>query len=436
MAVVINVPGKKGELFGSSGIRQLMGKELVQLALNVGITTGNHYRHVIVGCDTRTSAQAVKQAFVAGLLTAGARVFDAGVLPTPTLAFAANRFDAAAMITASHNPPEYNGIKLLNPDGSAFDAKQRAQIEEAISTDTFSAARWDEVRSSYLYSGAIGMHIKRILSDFPGQRRLKVIIDPGGGAAYRTTSLLLSKMGCEIALINSYPNGFFPRPPEPVEENLHELCRTTQQLGADLGIAHDGDADRMMVVDDRGRFISGDKLLVIFAKEAGAKRIVTTVDASMVIDEIGLNVTRTKVGDIYVSEELLKGGSFGGEPSGAWIFPGISLCPDGIYAAARIVDIASRSKISTLADAIPAYPILRASLPRNEHTWNNICERLSALGLWLETDLDGLKFNFDGGWVLIRNSGTEPKIRITTEAKSEELLQQVHNDVIKAVTTC
>ena len=143
-----------------------------------------------------------------------------------------------------------------------------------------------------------------------------------------------------MVALNCYPNGFFPHDIEPTEANLGDLIRATGESGAELGIAHDGDGDRMMAVDDRGRFLPGDKLLVLFAQELGAQEIVTTIDASMAIDEVGFIVNRTIVGDTYVSEKLKGGGHFGGEPSGSWVFPSISLCPDGIYAAAQVVAIA------------------------------------------------------------------------------------------------
>src|SRR3972149_4008828 len=129
-------------LFGTSGIRRIADKSLVELALKVGLAVGKVYGNVVVGCDTRTSSDAVKHAFISGLLTAGSRSYDAGVIPTPTLALAARKFQAGAMITASHNPPEYNGIKLLNPDGSAFSPTQRQQIEAAVSSDSFEATSW------------------------------------------------------------------------------------------------------------------------------------------------------------------------------------------------------------------------------------------------------------------------------------------------------
>jgi phosphoglucosamine mutase len=189
----------------------------------------------------------------------------------------------------------------------------------------------------------------------------------------------------------------------------------------------------MMVVDDRGRFVPGDKLMVILARHLGAKKLVTTIDASMLIDEMGFSVTRTKVGDTHISEELKKGGDFGGEPSGAWIFPHSSLCPDGIYAAAQIVAIASQQSLSTMVDDIPQYPLLRGSVAGSGLAVSELGKRLAVLKPLSIDDSDGIKLNFKDGWLLVRPSGTEPKIRITAEAKTETRVHELYNSGLQAI---
>jgi len=424
------------QLFGTSGIRRIADKNLVQLALEIGLAVGMVYGSVVVGSDTRTSSEVMKYALVSGLLAAGSRGCDAGVIPTPTLAFAARDFDAGAMITASHNPPEYNGIKLLNPDGSAFNSNQQKQIEEMILDGSLSVALWDKIKSSSIYSGAVDRHIEHILRDFPGRLKLKVVLDCGCGAASAVTPYLLRKLGCEVVTLNCYPSGFFPHAIEPTESNLSDLIRATREFSADLGIAHDGDGDRMMAVDDKGRFIPGDKLLALFAQEVEAKEVVTTTDASMAIDEMGFSVTRTRVGDTYVSEELKKGGDFGGEPSGSWVFPSISLCPDGVYAAARLVAMAGRQKLSQLVDGIPHYPLLRGSISSEWVVMSKLERQLMVMEPLSVSNIDGIKLSFTDGWLLIRASGTEPKIRITTEAKGEARMHQLYDNGIRAIKEC
>jgi len=340
------------------------------------------------------------------------------------------------MITASHNPPEYNGIKLLNSDGSAFGSGQRKQIERMISDGSLSVALWDKIESSSIYSRAIEKHIEHILRDFPGRLKLKVMVDCGCGAASMVTPYLLRKLGCEVVTLNCYPSGFFPRAIEPTESNLGDLTRSTREFGADLGIAHDGDGDRMMAVDNKGRFIPGDKLLALFAREVGAKEVVTTIDASMILDEMGFKIIRTRVGDTYVSEELKKSGDFGGEPSGSWVFPNISLCPDGIYAAARLVTMAGRQKLSQLVDSIPHYPLLRGNINSEGVVISKLERQLKTMEPLSISNTDGIKLNFEDGWLLIRASGTEPKIRITAEARGEARVHQLYDKGIGIIRKC
>lgn len=405
-------------VFGTSGIRRLWDRSLLDLAVQVGLAVGGDYGKVVVGTDTRTTGDSLKYAFISGLLAAGGTAEDAGVLPTPTLALAARDFAAGVMITASHNPPPYNGIKLLNPDGSAFDRNQQERIEAAISSDSFRVSGWEKVGQSYLHRGAIERHLERIRRDFPENLKLKVALDCAAAAASVITPRLLQELSCEVKLINCTPGGVFPRGIEPTESNLEELAALTRESGADVGIAHDGDADRMMAVDDRGRFVPGDKLLAIFAREMGAADIVTTIDASMSVEETGGRVRRTCIGDNYVSEELKNGGVFGGEPSGSWIFPAVSLCPDGIYAAVLLAAIAGRHKLSRLVDDIPAYPLLRGSIDAAGVDLSQLESRLMALEPLTVSRNDGIKLDFADGWLLVRASGTEPKIRLTAEAKT------------------
>src|ERR1035437_352158 len=254
-------------LFGTSGIRRIADRDLLQIALKTGLAVGKVHKKVVVGCDTRTSGESVKYAFVSGLLAAGAESYDAGVLPTPTLALAARKFDAGAMITASHNPPEYNGIKLVNPDGSAFDGKQREQFEGLIADSSLAAGPWQQMKGNHPYEGAIREHADSIKRDFPAAIKLKVVLDCGCGAASVITPDLLKQMGCDVITLNCSPSGFFSHDVEPIEANLTQLIQATREFGADLGIAHDGDADRMMAVDDKGRFIPGDILLLLFAQQ-------------------------------------------------------------------------------------------------------------------------------------------------------------------------
>ncbi|MDD4984525.1 MAG: phosphoglucosamine mutase [Dehalococcoidales bacterium] len=424
------------QLFGTSGIRRLFDEDLVQLALRVGMALGKSYHSVVVANDTRTSAGVLKHAVISGILSSGARCSDGGILSTPTLAFAARNFQAGVMITASHNPPEYNGIKLINPDGAAFSPAQCRQVEELVCGGLPWAASWQEIGSSKVLGGAVEEHSERILKDLPSGLGIKVVVDCGCGPASGITPYLLRRLGCRVVGLNCYPSGFFPHNPEPIEANLGELIKATKDFDADLGIAHDGDADRMMAVDDKGRFVPGDKLLGLFSREVGAKEVVTTLDASMAIEEMGFKVTRTRIGDTAVSEELKSAGDFGGEPSGSWIFPGISLCPDGIYAAGRIAVIAGNNKLSALIDEIPSYPIIRGSVGVEGVAVSELEPRLAAMNPLSLSKRDGIRLGFADSWLLIRSSGTEPKVRITAEARSRARAEELYDLGIRIVKEC
>jgi len=430
---------KKFLKFGSSGIRGIANKEITpQIALDLGLAIGSLYPEVVVGRDPRIAGEMIENAVTAGLLSSGSKVVRIGMVPTPTLALASKGHGCGIMVTASHNPAEYIGIKVFK-DGMSFDTEQQQKIEEILMTGTFRYANWDRTGSVRNPGTAIDDHIGLILQN-TSNACLKVVVDCGCGAASVITPYVLREMGCEVITLNSQPDGHFPaREPEPVDETLGLLKSTVRAAGADLGIAHDGDADRMMAVDDQGNFVKGDKMLAFFAIREAKKAIAVPVDASKVIDDLlaGMKIARTKVGDVYVAEELKKiKGEFGGEPSGAWIFPRISLCPDGIYAAARLVEIVEKEgELSRLLDSIPEYPVKRgAYLCRDkERAMIKITQELKGLGE-INT-LDGIKADLEDGWILVRPSGTEPKIRITVESSNncDELYRRAEEIVRKAV---
>ncbi|MCX9011482.1 MAG: phosphoglucosamine mutase [Candidatus Methanoperedens sp.] len=426
-------------MFGSSGIRGVANKEITPgLALDFGLAVGSIYPEVAVGHDPRVSSEMIEHAIVSGLLSAGSKVVKAGMVPTPTLALASRDYDCGIMVTASHNPARYIGMKVFK-GGMSFNTKQQEEIEDLLEKKRFNHASWERTGNLGAMDSALEDHSEAILKNTAGSD-LKVVVDCGCGAASVITPYVLKRMGCEVLTLNSQPDGSFPgREPEPVEENLSLLKKTVRAAGADLGIAHDGDADRMMAVDNMGRFISGDKMLALFAQREAKSAIAVPVDTSKVIDDIlgGVKISRTKVGDVYVAEELGKtGGEFGGEPSGAWIFPKISLCPDGIYAAARLVEIVEREgELAGLVDSIPEYPVKRGAFACSDkkRAMEEIMQKLSGLGE-INT-LDGIRVDTGDGWVLVRPSGTEPKIRITVESKNrcEELYAEASGIVSRAV---
>ena len=201
-------------------------------------------------------------------------------------------------------------------------------------------------------------------------------------------------------------------------------------------MAHDGDGDRLVAIDDMGRVVPGDKLLIVIANFLNARKVITTVDASMIVEEAGFQILRTRVGDAFVSQEMKNGGDFGGEAAGAWIFPKVSLCPDGIYAAAVVAHIVSKERLSVLVDAIPSYPILRASFPTDKQSMTRIEEELMRLRPLSVTRLDGLRLDMGAGWLLVRPSGTEPKLRLTVEAREHKRAEELFNSGKAVIQAC
>jgi len=427
-------------LFGSSGIRGRLGSEFtVDLALKIGAAAGTIADSIIVAQDPRTSGDLVIRALEAGAMASGANVSEAGMVPTPTLARAASGFDCGLMVTASHNPPEYNGVKMWNPDGSAFDSPQMLRVEDIISTGTIRRPDWKGVGSLSYYTTALEDHMRAVIEAI-GTAEAEVVVDCANGATSVITPLLLRRLGCKVTSINAQPDGFFPgRSPEPTEEHLGDLLGLVKRKGAALGIAHDGDGDRMVAVDENGRYIDGDRLLALFVVALKAKNVVAPVDASMILDDlVEGKVHRTRVGDVYVAEALKStGADFGGEPSGTFIFPDQTLCPDGVYAAALLSSMVKERPLSEMVDAIPKYPVWRMSRSFDNQKRGEVRKRLEQAMKTVDCErlitVDGYRAEFKEGWFLVRLSGTEPKIRVTAEARSQESLDLLDNLAEKAV---
>ena len=401
-------------LFGSSGIRQKFGRDLVDTALAVGAVIGEHFPDCIVGTDTRTTSPLLARAIIAGILETGGQARFTGIAPTPSIAYSARTAKAGCMITASHNPEEYNGIKLFNPDGSSFLQAQQQEVEDWLKELHWADWRHQGDESAF---DALTPHKKAILDEVSIDPGLSVVIDCGNGAGSMLTPSLLETAGTHTVCLTSNPFGYFGRPSEPLKEYLGYVGEMVKKTEAACAVVHDGDADRMMAFDNRGRYIDGDHLLMLFAEHLNAKRVVTTSDASMLIEEVA-EVRRTPVGDAYVSEELRSWGDFGGEPSGAWIFPQISYCPDGPFAAALFCEIASGCDVAERLDAMPSYTLLRESFHDEK-------AREKVAGLGAVTPTDGIRVAQENGWYLIRASGTEPKIRITAEGTTPNAAKEM-----------
>jgi phosphoglucosamine mutase len=424
------------KLFGTSGIRGPIGTAVTaDLALKMGralSTLLGPGHDIVVGYDSRTSNQMLEKALIAGILEGGCDVLSLGMAPTPLVGYATMKLgDAGVMITASHNPPQDNGIKVWNKNGMAYRPNQERELEKIISDETFFNASWENIGKVKDIKNTSREYVKDLLDYAHIKPGLKVVVDCASGAASYLSPLILRKAGCEVVTLNSQPDGFFPgRLPEPSEANLQELMKMVKATQSDLGIAHDGDADRMIAVDEKGNMADFDKLVSLMAREVGG-RVVTTVDASNSIDmclEGKGEVIRTKVGDVHVAEAIEENdASFGGEPSGTWIHPDFCMCPDGILSALRIATLVSeKGPLSKLLDEVPSFPTLREKINCEEFQKKMIMEKTEAEFAKLFEDvsevnlIDGVRLSLENGsWVLIRPSGTESYVRITLGGKTD-----------------
>jgi len=448
------------KLFGTSGIRGLANQEVTaELAAKVGLALASYLNEgtVLIGRDTRTSGSMIEYALTAGLLAGGVSVKKLGIVPTPVLAYLTKRTkaDAGVMITASHNPPRYNGIKIFNSDSTALSEHQQREIEEILRNGKFKLTTWKEIKSAIESEALVEYYVDEALENLTLKKAWRIVVDPGCGATFKLAPEIFRRLGCEVRAVNAQPDGFFPgRLPLPDENTLKSLCGVVKELKADLGVAYDGDGDRMVLIDENGSFCSLDRTLASYAsyvvEKEGSGKIVTHVEASMCIDRMVERVDgvviRTKVGDVNIADAIRKHDAiFGGEPCGAWIHPEFHFCPDGILSSVLFLKMLEERGVS-LSEAlsvVPSYPIFRENVEcpniiKNEamkkieeeifEVFPNLCEK---------STVDGVRVTLPNGWVLVRPSGTEPLIRITVEAENREdaeaLMGKAKGLVVKAV---
>lgn len=445
-----------GKYFGTSGIREIVNERLTpELALKVGKALGTYLGEgkVVVGMDTRTSGEMLKGALISGLLSTGIDVIDIGLSPTPLTGFAIKLYEANAgvTVTASHNPPEYNGIKVWQENGMAYTNEMEKELERIIEEGRFRKVSWREI-GKLGFADPSKAYIKKALEMVALEGSYKVVVDCGNGAGSLISPYLQRELGNRVVSLNSHTSGYFVRELEPNAKSLEELAKAVKVLKADVGIAHDGDADRIGVVDDQGNFVEYEVMLSLISghmlRKFGKGKIITTVDAGFALDDyvkpLGGKVTRVKVGDVAVAEGIIRENAiFGGEPSGTWIMPQWNLTPDGIFAGALILEMIDKfGSLSELAKEIPRYVTLRAKIPcpnEKKRKAMEIIEReaLKSFEYRRLIDIDGVRIENDEWWVLFRPSGTEPIMRITLEAhtkeKAEELMKKARELVEKAI---
>ena len=428
------------KLFGSSGVRGLANVDLTpQLACKVGIAVAAHAKAklALVARDTRVSGPMIEDALVSSLLSKGTDVLLVGMIPTPTLAYATKAFgaDVGFMITASHNPPQYNGIKVFRSDSLSYTDEDQDAVEKNVAQGTFELADWRslgkitnvDAAQIYFQMGQKAVDLKKLW---------RIVVDPGCGATFSVAPAMLKALGCKVTTLNGQPDGYFPaRKSEPTAESLKDLANVVKALGADLGIAFDGDGDRVAFIDENGVFVNFDRSLAAYCayalKENNGGTVVTNVEASMCVETMaharGGRVIRTKVGDIYVSEAIKQSGAvFGGEPCGAWVHPKHHFCPDGPLSAALMLCALEKEKktLSEFISEVPEYVTQRINIIcKNDQKYKTVEKIGVALKVAFPTYLDfstvdGVRLALKDGWLLIRASGTEPLIRLTVEGES------------------
>ena len=432
-------------LFGTNGVRGVVNDFMdPQLALDVGRAIGTFMKgKVALATDCRTSADMFRSAVAAGLTSVGCDVLDLGALPTPTLQYFVkiSEISGGVMVTASHNPPEFNGIKAVDADGTEMHRSREEEIEQIYFSRAFDHKDWRGVGTVRPTSGALDYYQRAVLSlvdlDAIRKANLRVVLDCANGAGSLCSPTLLQRLGASASTLNCNPEGTFPgHPSEPVEENLGDLISLVKESGADLGIAQDGDADRVIFIDDKGHFVHGDRSLAVVAASMVAENdggiVVTPVSTSQCVEDVvraaGGEMMYTRVGAPIVARKMMEVGAlFGGEENGGLIFPHHQYCRDAAMSMAKMLEIlAVEGPLSSLLKKVPSYYLdkrkLRCPDERKEQVLRQVCEAFSSNKI---DTTDGAKVFFDGGWTLIRPSGTEPIFRVYSEGKDKATAKRI-----------
>jgi phosphomannomutase len=431
-----------------SGIRGIVGKGLTpQLVIKFAEAFSSYIGggEIAVAGDTRPSREMVSCAVMSGLLSCGASPVDCGILPIPTLQIytKAKKLDGAISITASHNPVEWNALKLILRGGAFLSPNQAGELLDFYYQGKFS--RVEQPGTIRRETDAFAAHQRKILAsaDTPliRRKRPKVVIDPCGGAAAPYVGSFLEELGAEVVCINCDSGGAFPRNPEPIPANLGRLCEVVRQEGADLGLAQDADADRLAAVDETGTPIGEEYTLALavdyYLRNRGKTPVVVNLSTSRVIEDIcrreGVKLLRTKVGEINVSRAMAQSGAkIGGEGNGGIIHADVHLCRDSFSGMALILEYLAWSgqPLSALKAGLPQYSMLKQKIPATFR------EAKRALSLLKDTyrqgridTTDGLRVDFPDFWFHVRPSNTEPVIRLQVEAanakKSFRVLEEI-----------
>lgn len=441
------------QLFGTNGVRGIAGKEITpELTLHIGKALGTmRPGQIAVGRDTRTTGPVLANALKAGLLATGCEVIDCGILPTPALQYIVKEhYDGGAMITASHNPPEYNGVKIIEPDGTEMGDEETIRLEELLSDHSIPVRPWNQVGTEVTALHLVDEYIHAVASQFEENigRGMTIVVDPGSGPACQTTPAILQALGCRVLTINGVMDGTFPgRLPEPSPEGLEGLAALVLASHAAFGVAHDGDADRAVFIDNKGVFVEENDEFALIVQHIckNAKGIIVTpVSTSQVVELVavaaGCTVQYTPVGSIYVARtmrQLVETGNpviFGGEGNGGLIFPNHQFCRYGGMTAAAMVSLLAETgkSLSSLIGQLPKRYMIKEKISTTHGA-----QLIEGLGKYYEGEsvdhTDGLKIKRHKKWALIRASGTEPLVRIMVDAAERDagldLLSEIKTSV-------
>ena len=443
------------KLFGTNGIRGVVNEDMnSDLALGIGKAWGTYLKKtikkpkVVIGTDARLSNQMLKNAISAGFIATGCDVVDVGLVPTPTLQYVVREknYDSGIIITASHNPPQFNGIKGVARDGTEFSKDIEEEIEKIYFAEDYSLADWKNVGNLSQWDGAIDLYINGILNtvdvELIKEKQFHIVLDCGNGAGSLVTPILLNKLGCKITELYCEPDGMFPgHNSEPIPENLADLIKKVPDVGADIGAAQDGDADRAIFIDEKGNYIWGDKSLALGAKYATKQNnggiAVTPVTTSSCFDDVVKEnkgeVIHTMVGSPIVARVMIEKKSvFGGEENGGLIFPELQYCRDSAMSIAKMLEIMAKEnkKLSELIDEIPKYEVYKTRIPCPNDKKEIVMKTLATQtrddsSVIKVDDTDGVKLYVKDGWVLMRPSGTEPIFRVYSETKDKNTAEEL-----------
>ncbi|ELZ31141.1 phosphomannomutase [Halogeometricum pallidum JCM 14848] len=433
------------KLFGSSGTRGVVGDGLTpEFVLRVAKAAGTVWAsdRAVVARDTRTTGEMFSDAATSGLASVGVDVDVLGPVPTPgVVRYCEAEEVPAVVITASHNPPEYNGIKLVGDDGVELSVADLERIEEHILAEDFATAAWDEVGEIREIDSANREYVEDLLGavdrEAISEANLTVALDPGHGAGCLTSPQFFRELGCEVVTVNANPDGRFPgRESEPVGSKLGDLCRLVKASDADVGVAHDGDADRAVFVDERGEFVAGEaSLAALAAAHLGPNdTTVAAVNVSQrlvdVCEETGADLELTPIGATNIITRIRDLWSRGetvpvaGEGNGGIFFPNYRLVRDGAYTAAKFLELVAERPTSEVVAPYSDYVNVRVNLQYENDA--ELEAMLDAAREYAENSeatpntTDGYRLDYGDAWVLVRPSGTEPKVRVYAEARNEE----------------